>query len=230
MPKFKKALLLPEQSAPGTPATGHAALYTTDGTALLMKDDSGNAITIGPGGGGGATPSVNNASLTSQGPGFAASTYLAGSSCAIPNGKLKAGTKYRCRMSVTKTAAGVATPSIAILIGTNGSALDTQRASVTFPAQTAVTDNGLIEVFATFRSVGSGTSAVLVMVGAMMHDKAFGSTASTGLSVLACPVVNSVGSGFDSTVNGSFIGLVLNAGASAAWTIQMVEAELSNLA
>lgn len=57
MPRLKKALLLPEQAAPPTPPSGSVALYSTDGTALLMKDDAGTVRTIGPGAGGGGSGS-----------------------------------------------------------------------------------------------------------------------------------------------------------------------------
>jgi predicted ester cyclase len=36
--------------------------------------------------------------------------------------------------------------------------------------------------------------------------------------------------GFESTVSNSIIGISVNGGASAAWTVQIVQAELINLA
>lgn len=167
---------------------------------------------------------VHAASVAAQGPGFAADTYLAGSAIAIPNGLLKAQSKYRCRFSVTKTAAGVAAPVIQVRIGTAGSVADTARCTLTFAAQTAVIDEGLFEVEVVFRTVGAVAAAVLQAVGALMHRLSI-----TGLSVDVTGVKLATSAGFDSTVANSIIGLSVNGGASAAWTVQVVSAELVNL-
>jgi hypothetical protein len=167
---------------------------------------------------------VHNASVSTPAAGFAADTYLAGSAIAIPNGLLKATSKYRCRFSVTKTAAGVATPIIQVRFGTAGSTADTARCTLTFAAQTAAIDEGLFEVEVIFRTVGSGTSAVLQAVGTLVHRLSI-----TGLSVDVTGVKFSTSAGFDSTVAASIIGLSVNGGTSAAWTIAVVSAELVNL-
>jgi len=74
--------------------------------------------------------------------GFAADTYLVGSSVPVPLGLLKATSKYRCRFTVTKTAAGVATPIVTVRFGTAGSTADAARCTLTFAAQTAAVDEG----------------------------------------------------------------------------------------
>lgn len=168
--------------------------------------------------------SVNNAAVSTPGAGFAADTYLVGSSCAIPASSLQAKAMYRCKFSVVKTAAGVAAPVINVRIGTAGTTADTSRGTLTFAAQTAVIDEGFFEIFCTFNSVGSGTSAVLRSVGTLAHR-----LAATGLSTDATGVKTAVSGGFDSTVASSIIGLSVNGGASAAWTIDLVQAELFNL-
>ena len=167
---------------------------------------------------------VHNASVAAQGPGFASDTYLVGSSCAIPAGQLQAKAKYRCRFNVVKTAAGVATPIINVRVGTAGSTADTSRGTLTFSAQTAVVDEGVFEIECVFRTVGSGTSAVLQSLARLAHRL---SITGLGVGVSEPEVVTS--GGFDSTVAGLIVGLSVNGGASAAWTVQLVSAELVNL-
>jgi hypothetical protein len=178
----------------------------------------------------GSVSSVFAASVAAQGAGFAADTYLTGSYVKIPattgKGAVKAQSQYRAKFAVTKTAAGTATPIITLRVGTAGTTADSSRGTLTFPAQTAVIDTGLFEVFATFRTVGSGTSATIICTGTLVH-----SLAATGFSTIAAPaVIATVSGGFDSTVASLGIGLSVNGGTSAAWTVQIVQAELYNLA
>lgn len=165
-----------------------------------------------------------NASVSTPAAGFAADTYLIGSSLAIPAGGLQAKTLYRCSFDVTKTGAGTAAPVITPRIGTAGTIADTARGAITFPAQTGVIDNGLFEVVVVFRTVGSGTSAVTQTRGRLTHNLSV-----TGLSVGVGPIAVATAGGFDSTT-ATFIGLSVNGGTSAAWTITLVQAELINLA
>lgn len=163
-------------------------------------------------------PVLKNYSTTSQTP-FSSDTYLTGSSIAIPAGWPLAGTMYHMIFDVTKTAAGTATPIVTVRFGTAGAIGDTSRCAFTFSAGTAATDTGKFEVFALFRTVGSGTSAVI------QGNCSLDSQPTTGLSSLIHDV-QTTGGGFDSTVASSFIGVSYNGGASAAHTVQMVRAEL----
>ena len=166
----------------------------------------------------------NNASVAAQA-GFAADTYLTGSSCAVPAGRLQAKTMYRCVFNVVKTAAGVATPIINLRFGAAGSTADASRGTLTFSAQTAVVDEGTFEVRATFRTVGAATAAVLQSLAELEHR-----LSATGLSVGVSPPVIATSAGFDSTVAAAIVGLSVNGGTSAAWTVSLVQAELFNLA
>lgn len=47
--KVLKPIILRESAAPSTPPSGHVALYSVDGSALLMKDDAGNIVTMAGG-------------------------------------------------------------------------------------------------------------------------------------------------------------------------------------
>jgi hypothetical protein len=168
---------------------------------------------------------TNNASVGLQS-GFSTDTYLTGSSCLIPDSSLQAKSMYRCRFQVVKTAAGVATPIINIRIGTAGTTADTSRGTLTWTAQTAAADEGVFEVFATFRTVGSGTSAVLQTLINRTHRLSV--TGLGGANSVSEPEIATSG-GFDSTVSSLIIGISVNGGASAAWTVNLVQAELINL-
>jgi hypothetical protein len=168
-----------------------------------------------------ASPAVligTNKSTAAQGPGFATDTYLTGSN--IPLAALGApiiGTLYDCSFSVSKTGAGTATPIIQVRVGTAGTTSDTSRLSFTFSAGTAATDVGWFRVFAMFRAVGA--SAVLQGHCGLISQP------TTGFSTLIKNVQTTSGA-FDSTVANSIIGVSVNGGASASWTVQLVEAEI----
>lgn len=179
---------------------------------------SAGGIVLGPV----ASGALTNFSTATVSAGYAADTYLAGSSIAVPSQGLRAGSRYRCRFDMTKTAAGIATPIINVRIGTAGAVGDTSRATLTFGAGTAAADTGVFEVELHFRTVGSGTSAVLVATAQL------DATATAGLSSTA-KAVSAVSSGFDSTVANLFIGVSFNGGTSFSGTNNMVRAELGNV-
>lgn len=192
--------------------------YAVPGTAgNLMQSNGTNWIS--------ATPrTLYNQSVTTPAAGFAADTYLVGSSITIPSAALKVGTRYHLIFNVSKTAAGLATPIINVRLGTGGVVGDASKCALTWTAQTAVVDTGTFEVWATFRTVGSGTTAVLQCSGQRRHGASI-----TGLGTLVGETKVATSAGFDSTVANSIIGASVNGGASAAWTITLVEAELENI-
>lgn len=161
-------------------------------------------------------------STAAQGPGFAADTYLTGSGVAVPLGRLQAGSRYRLTFDVAKTAAGTAAPVITLRFGTNGSTADASVTTLTFAAQTAVIDDGVIDLWLTFRVVGA--SAVVQAVGRLSHR-----LSTTGLANVPASVARSTSAAFNSSVSGGILGVSVNGGASAAWTVQLVQAELTNL-
>lgn len=155
--------------------------------------------------------------------GFATDTYMAGSAIAIPKGKLKVGTKVRWKFNCSKTAAGVATPIITIRSGTNGSTADSSRGTLTFAAQTAVSDEGVFEIEGTVRAIGSST--VIQFMGSIGHR-----LATTGISTGNNSIAILTTSAFDSTGTNLKIGFSLNAGSSASWTVNLCNGELINVA
>lgn len=199
----------------GTLLAGELLVFNENGV-WLHYDASGSLYMAK------ATPVVYSASTASQGPGFSTDTYLTSSFIVFP-GLPKVGTKYKCRFAVSKTAAGTATPIIQIRVGTAGTTGDTSRCSFTFSAGTAATDGAWVEVEGVFRSVGSGTAAVL------QGTCCFTSQPTTGFTSLLKQVSTTSG-GFDSTASpGTLgIGVSVNGGTSAAWTVQLVVAELEN--
>lgn len=207
------AQLLSVQALPGNPAAGQVRVFAeSSAKRLTAVDDTGRTVTQG----------LTNWSTSSQGPGFASDTYLVGSAITIPASlRALAGTKYLCRFSLSKTAAGVANPTCIVRIGTTGSLADAAILTFTGAAQTAVTDVGIVDVLVTFRAVGA--SAVVQGAFSLLHNK--GNT--VGLSGTDHMEVTS--GTFDSTTASLVIGISLNYGASAAITVTQVQAELTNI-
>jgi hypothetical protein len=167
---------------------------------------------------------LKNASVSAVSAGFATDTYLAGSNITIPSGLPLVKTKYRLKFDVTKTAAGVAAPVTIIRIGTTGSTADAAILTFTGNIQTAAADSGVIEVLASFRTVGTGTNAVLQGLYQLRHNLAV-----TGLGTVnpaGWQTINVTSAGFDSTTANLIIGASFNGGASFSGTVNLVEAEL----
>jgi parallel beta-helix repeat protein len=170
-----------------------------------------------------STPMQYNQSTAAQGPAFSATTYVTGSSIAVPSGSLKIGSRYRCLIDLSKTAVGTAAIVITVRYGTAATTGgSTAIATLTFPAQTAAADDGTLIIDVTFRAVGA--SAVIQAKGTLTHD-----LAATGLSVSNAPTKRATSGAFDSAVASSIIGIAMNAGASANVTVDLVQAILENL-
>lgn len=199
-----------------------SALITAIGADIKSLGTRVTTLENAPGGGGGVTE-IHNGSGAPQTLLANSENTINGSAIAIPTGKIKAGTKYTCRIDIQKTAAGVAAPVVNVRIGTTAGNGDTSRGLLTLSAQTAVADDGLLEIESTFRS--SGASTVLQNIGRLWHR-----LVTTGLSVTAVFTVFRNTSGvFDSTGAGLFIHVTLNPGASAAWTVNETTSKLENL-
>jgi len=184
-------------------------IYTDQGIPKTAPTNSGFVIT--------------NASTADQ-VGFSSDTYLANSNLLLPTGLIRARTMCYWAFDMVKTAACTGTPTVIIRFGTGGAIGDTARVTFTFSAQTAAVDRATFEVWANFRSAGSGTSAVITGHAQLKHQLAttgFNST-TTGMQTLTV-----TSSGFDSTVANSYIGLSVNGTsttAPAVWTNTVVQA------
>src|SRR5260221_14534283 len=82
-----------------------------------------------------ATGSATGFSTATVSAGYAVDTYLAGSGGTLANaGSWKAGTQYRLRFDMTKTAAGTATPILVLRLGTTGTTRDAAILTFIFSA------------------------------------------------------------------------------------------------
>jgi collagen type VII alpha len=170
----------------------------------------------------GRTGGYFNAAVISQ-TGFASETYLTGSVIQIATGGWQAKNIYRLKFDMTKTASGVTGSTLTVRMGTAGTTGDPAIASITFAAQTAAIDTGLYELFVTFNSVGSGTAAVLQLVGALSHALAATGLTSTGAAGVG--IIKATSAGFNSTTS-SKIGVTFNGGLAFVGTNVMQQAEL----
>lgn len=163
---------------------------------------------------------MHNRSVAQQAFVAATRTQVTGSRIKIPAGGLLVGMRYKLKMNLTKTAAGVATSTFDISIGTAGTVADTARVSFTKPAGTAAIDEGIVEIFADVRVV---SSTVGIVVGAfeLRHNLAATGHAQT-------PVVNlySTSASFDNTGEELYIATNLTTGAADVITTEIVEATL----
>lgn len=182
---------------------------------------AGETLTFTQGYGWVKTPNgvaFRNWSTAAQGAGFSSDTYVTGSFIVFPQAP-SVGVVYECVIAGSKTAAGTATPIIQLRGGSGGTTSDASLCSFTFSAGTAATDQFTISVRGLFRTVGSGTSAVVQGVCSVESQP------TTGFSSLLKTVLTT-SSGFDSTTAGLGLGVSINGGASASWTLQYVHAQL----
>jgi hypothetical protein len=162
---------------------------------------------------------ARNFSVAAQALAAATLTYITGSKLKVPTEGLKVGSKIRFRFSMTKTAAGTATSTFAIVFGTAGTTADTARVSFTKPAGTAAADEAFVVIEATVRDV----SATGVVVGnfTLIHG-----LENTGHAIIPAVVLLTTSAAFDNTVEDLYIGLVATTGAADAVTINQIESEL----
>jgi hypothetical protein len=194
-------------STPTWPTTAGTAGYTlrSDGTNFASYPQD-----------------MYNSSTTGVSASYSSDTYIAGSAVVVAAGDFKAKGQYHCLFDMTKTAAGVGASIINVHIGTAGTVSDNVALIFTFGSGTAVADSGIFEVWVTFRSVGSGTSAVVVGSCKCVHQ-----LATTGLisNAAVWPIVGTVSSGFASNTF-TTIGLSYTGGASFSGTNTQVQATL----
>lgn len=210
-------LLFDVQSAPATPAAGQMFLFPeTGGKHWTTKDDAGRTNTFGEG-------CISNQAVAAV-TGYAADTYLVGSSITVPASlTLQVGSIYRCKISLSKTAAGVAAPTLILRIGTAGTVADAAIFTLTTAAQTAATDTGYIEVLFTIRTVGAAATSTATIVA--LHTSA----AAVGLGYNSPQITEIAGAAFASNTASLIIGISLNFGAAASVTTTQVQAELVNI-
>ena len=171
-------------------------------------------------------PVLNKFSTATVSAGYASDTYLAGSNVVATAGNWRAGTMYYCAFDMVKTAAGTATPVLTLRMGTLGTTGDASIQTLTFGVGTAAADTALFEVFATFRTVGSGTSAVVQALCRCTHHLAATGMTTTGAS--GTGIILGTSAGFNSTTQTN-LGISFNGGASFSGTNTLVQARAYNL-
>jgi hypothetical protein len=163
-------------------------------------------------------------SSTAQQTGFAADTYLTGSTCTIYPGDWQVGGNYKCTFDMAKTAAGTAAPVITIRVGTAGTTADTAAQTVTWAAGTAAADTGEFTVVVSFNAVGS--SAKVASYGKCDHNLVATGLTSTGAGGAA--IVSNAASATFSSSSATKIGLSFNGGTSFAGTCNVVQSYYAN--
>lgn len=200
-----------EESAPATPSAGTSVIWPDSAhSGWWNKDDTGRQWPI----------SGNLSAGIAAQAGFAADTVVTGSRILTPSGGLQAGMVYHVRLSLSKSAAGIAAPVWTVRLGTLGTTSDASQWTVTGVAQTAVAETGYYELLCTVRSIG----AAGVLQGSLACQRT-GGTAATGLA--SVPIQEASGAGADKAwASGQGILLSINGGGSAAWTITQCVARL----
>lgn len=198
-------LRLDNETTPADPGAGKTRVYADDGSYRLCAL-SGELTMV--------TGTLSRCWSTASQSGFSSDTYVTGSGLVIPSCGMQVGQVYRWMVSVQKTAAGTAQVVYTIRIGANQTTADTARwQNTAVIAQTATADGGLIVVTMGVRSV-SATGVIAAGVGV---------TATAGFG----GGVDGASAAFDnSALAGQYVGLSINGGASASWTIQHVSGEL----
>lgn len=189
-----------------------------DGTSLMAAASAALGVKY-------ALATLSNRNVSNN-TGFAADQYLVGSSIAMGAGGPVVGTRYKLVFDMVKTAAGVAALAVTVRYGTAGSTADAALLTFTFPAGTAVVDSGTFELDVVFRTVGSGTAAVVAGICRLKHNLAItGLAASTAVGFTQLAVTSS---GFNSTPANSILGVSVNGGTSFAGTNTVAAAECIN--
>jgi hypothetical protein len=164
-----------------------------------------------------------NSSVTSQATFSSSDLYVTGSNVVVVAGDFKAKGQYRCLLDMTKSA-GTGAIVISLRVGTAGTTSDPAILTFTFGAGTSVADTGTFEIIATWRTVGSGTSAVMQGVCRAQKNAAtttgLWNNAGTDLVIVAA-----TSSGFNSST-ATNIGVSFNGSTAFAGTTTLVQASL----
>lgn len=208
--------VMASESEPATPSAGEVICWFDNlGLIPCWKNAAGNVIARS-----------DNGSVANQAPG-AVDAYITDSDLLIPSFGLKQRSKFIWKLSASKTAAGVATPIIQLRFGAARTTADTSRLTLTQTAQTAVIDIGTLWIMVICRTAG----AAAIIQGSAWWDHRgtiASSTGGTGFASDGTGHVEATSAAFDAqgaAIGGQFLGLSINGGAAAAWTITQVQAE-----
>jgi hypothetical protein len=201
----------------GTKFAGSTPTWpTTAGTAGYSVRGDGSNFAAYP-------QDMLNSSVASQATFSTSDIYVTNSNVTVAAGDFKAKGQYRCLFDMTKSA-GTGAIVITLRVGTLGAIGDPAILTFTFTAGTSVADAGTFEVIATWRTVGSGTSAV--MQGICRANKNTATAAGLwGVANDSQTIVATTSSGFNSSTATS-IGVSFNGSTAFAGTVTLVQASL----
>lgn len=193
------------------------------GTGIIYANSAGQS-TIG------ITPNrflVVDSSNAVQTPVAATRTYLTGSQVKLSGSGLQVGTVIQWQFDMTKTAAGTATSTIDIAIGTAGTTADTARLSFTKPAGVGNVDYGLVTVTMNVQSINATTGVITGTF--LLEDNQTGAGGHLAAGKYISAIQGTSGS-FDTTfATGQIVGLCITTGASDAITINQVTTQATSL-
>jgi hypothetical protein len=166
---------------------------------------------------------VSNCSVADQSYGAGSTALIVGSTLAVPAGKLRAGSIFRYKLGLTKSAAGTAASTFIFQLGTNGSTADADILTFVLPVVgTTVADAAWVDFVVTCRGPLSA-SGKLQGLFQMSHN-----LAATGFLNIPAACLQAVSGSVDVTVANLIGSLVLTTAALQVWTVQTCMSELIN--
>lgn len=166
---------------------------------------------------------LGNQSTADQTINAATTAYLTGSAIAVPVDKLRVGSVFKWKLSLSKTAAGTAANSFHVRVGTAGTTADTARITFDTGTGTGVADQAQIDIMVTCRGPLS-SSGIFQGIFNLSHE-----LATTGFHTKATRVHIVTSAAFDVTVANLIVGLSCTTAALTVLTFQQVLADAKNL-
>jgi hypothetical protein len=148
---------------------------------------------------------------------------MTGSTLAVPAGKLRAGSVFRYKLGITKTASGTVASTFIFQLGVNGSTADADVCTFLLPVVgTAVVDTAWVDIMVTCRGPLSA-SGILTGMFMLTHN-----LAATGFINIAGVCMN-VDSGVTDVTVANLIGsIAITTAAAQVWTVHSCVSELIN--
>jgi hypothetical protein len=165
---------------------------------------------------------INNKSIADQQIAAGISAQLTGSTLSVPPELLRAGTIFKWKLAVSKTAAGTAANTFIVRLGTSGTVSDPAILTFTTSAGTAVVDTGFIEIVVTIRAATQAATAQGIFV--LSHN-----LSATGLATVPVNVARALSAAFNATTPNLIASLSCTTAASTVLTFHQVIAEAINL-
>jgi len=206
-------IVVDAQRRPATPSAGKVVIYPElPQTFLTTRDEAGFAHSISR---------RYNFSTTSQSPAASTAVYITGAQIDLTDTPpIKLGALFKWRLSMTKTAAGTATSTFAVVVGESGNSTDPAMLSFTKPAGTAAVDEAWVDIFVTLFN-NNQTTNFSRGVFRMSHN-----LNSTGHATIPFVSVGQFNGNFNwRSLSPLFFGLTINSGVGDVLTFQMVQAE-----